>query len=526
MNFDPTHLVELLLLLLIAASLIAMVTRKLRIPYTIALVFGGVLIDVFHVPILERIGGEGSVHGHWLTPEIIFMVFLPGLLFEAGININVRRLQANFGPILLIAVLGVFVAAVSTAYLVHWMTGLALGAALVFGALISATDPISVLALFKELGVSKRLAVLVEGESLFNDGTAVVLFQILLAGVATGNFDVSAGIVRFFIVAVGGAAIGLGLGYVVSRVTERIDDPQVEITLTTILAYGSFLLAEHFHLSGVIATVAAGLMIGNFGAEIGMSSRTRVALWSFWEYVGFVINSLIFLLIGIEVHVVDLLGYWQPIALAIVAVLAGRALSIYPLAPLASRMAEPIPSKWRHVMFWGGIHGGVSLALALSLAPDFPERSLVLAMTFGVVAFSIVIQGLTVPPMMRALGVEMGAENELDRSRVRQMAVSAALDELDDLRRDHVISPRTYDRLRAELTDERQQLEADVERLHEENIDWAEGEEKLARVRLRRAEKSVVQRAASDGLISHHTAEDLYQQADEDLDRLTGVGPH
>ena len=480
MNADLTHIVELLLLLLIAASLIAMVTRRLRIPYTIALVFGGVLIDVIHVPIIEYVGGEVSAHGHWLTPEIIFMVFLPGLLFEAGININVRRLLANLGPILLIAVLGVVVATVSTAYLVHWMTGLALGVALVFGALISATDPISVLALFKELGVSKRLAVLVEGESLFNDGTAVVLFQILLAGAVTGDFDAAQGVLRFLVVALGGAAIGLGLGYVVSRVTERIDDPQVEITLTTILAYGSFLLAEHFHLSGVIATVAAGLMIGNFGAEVGMSSRTRVALWSFWEYVGFVINSLIFLLIGIEVHVLNLADYWGPIALAIVAVIAGRALAVYPLAPLASRMSESIPMKWRHVMFWGGIHGGVSLALAMSLAPDFPERGLVLAMTFGVVAFSIVVQGLTVPPLMKAIGVEMGAESELDRSRVKQMAVSAALDELDELRRDHVISSATYERMRAELTDERERLEADVRRLHEENVDWAEGEEKLA----------------------------------------------
>ncbi len=525
MPFDPTRIVELLLLLLIAASLIAMAARRLRIPYTIALVFGGFLIDF--LPVLENVGGtDGSVHGEWLTSDIIFMVFLPGLLFEAGININVRRLVANFGPILLVAVAGVLIAAFSTAYLVHWIAGVALSSALVFGALISATDPISVLALFRELGVSKRLAVLVEGESLFNDGTAVVLFQILLAGAATGDFSITSGVIQFFVVSLGGAAIGIGLGYISSRVTERIDDPQIEITLTTILAYGSFLLAEHFHLSGVIATVAAGLMIGNFGAEIGMSSRTRVALWSFWEYIGFVINSLIFLLIGIEVHVMDLARYWEPIGLAILAVLAGRALAVYPLAPIASRMAEPIPMKWRHVMFWGGIHGGVSLALALSLAGDFPDRGMVLAMTFGVVAFSIVVQGLTIPPLMRKLGVEMGGENELDRARVRQMAISAGLDELEDLHDDHVISNVTYERLRDDLRGDLEKAEGDVRQLHDEHRDWAEGEERLARARLLQAEKTAVQRAVSDGLISHHTAEKLIAEADKDLDKLTGIGPH
>ena len=174
-DVNLTHIVELLIVLLIAASLIAMVTRRLRLPYTIALVFAGFLIDIVHLPLFDAPGGAT----HWLTPEIIFMVFLPGLLFEAGININVRHLLENLTPILLVAIFGVVIATVATGYGVQAVTGIPLSAALVFGALISATDPISVLALFKELGVSKRLAVLVEGESLFNDGTAVVLFQIL-----------------------------------------------------------------------------------------------------------------------------------------------------------------------------------------------------------------------------------------------------------------------------------------------------------------------------------------------------------
>lgn len=520
-----TQIVELLLLLLIAASLVAMAARRFRVPYTIALVFAGVAIDLFHLPIVELLGESGAGE-RWLSPEIIFMVFLPGLLFEAGININVRHLLKELGPILLVAIAGLLIAAAATGYFVHWFVGVPLMAALVFGTLISATDPISVLALFKQLGVNKRLAVLVEGESLFNDGTAVVLFQILLAGVATGEFDVAAGVGRFFVVSLGGAAIGLGLGYVVSRVTQRVDDPQVEITLTTILAYGSFLMAEHFHLSGVIAVVAAGLMIGNFGAEVGMSSRTKVAVWSFWEYVGFVINSLVFLLIGIEVHVLNLVEYWQPIVLAILAVLVGRALAVYPLAALAGLMGPSIPKKWRHVMFWGGIHGGVSLALALSLAPTFPNRELILAMTFGVVAFSIVVQGLSVTPVMRWLGVKLGDEDEYDRTRVRQMALAAASSELDGLHKAHVVSVPVYDRLRSELDQGQQEMERRVEQLHAEDESWVEEEERVARARLLGAEKTAIQRALRDGLISHHTAEEMAARADEEMERLGGVGPH
>src|SRR5690606_36976439 len=211
----PTSIVELIILLLISASLISMVARRLRLPYTVALVFGGFLIDIVHLPLFE---GPGSP-SHWLTPDIVFMVFLPGLLFEAGIHVNSRHLREHLPPILLVAVFGVLIATVATGYGIQAMTGIPLHAALVFGALIASTDPISVLALFKELGVAKRLSMLVEGESLFNDGTAVVLFQVLLAAGVSGDLSIMDGLLRFMMVTVGGGAIGVGLGYLVSRVT-------------------------------------------------------------------------------------------------------------------------------------------------------------------------------------------------------------------------------------------------------------------------------------------------------------------
>ena len=490
---ETAALIEFLLLLLIAASLIAMATIRLKIPYTVALVVGGFLIDLFHFRIVEQVGeGEGL-----LTPEVIMMLFLPALLFEAGINIHIRHLRQNLIPILLFAVVGVVLATLVTGFAVY-------------------------LALFKEMGVPKRLAVLVEGESLFNDGTAVVLFGILLEAVRTGHLDPATGVGKFIFVALGGAALGVALGYVVSKITERVDNPQIEITLTTVLAYGSFLIAEHLQVSGVIATVGAGLMIGNFGAEVGMSSRTRVALWSFWEYLGFVVNSLVFLLIGIEVHISDLLSSWPAIALAVGAVLLGRLISIYALTPVANSLTDKIPRSWQHVLFWGGIHGSVSIALALSLEADFPHRREILAMTFGVVAFSIIIQGLTVKPLARRLGLEEGQEDEYDRVKVRQMAATAALAELDELEKGHVISPQICDQLRAELQEQIQQVRGEIDALHGRYRTWAEEEIKLARTRMIAAQKTVIQRATGQGLISLHTAETMLAQADDELDAVTG----
>ena len=515
---DTHSIIEFLLLLLIVASLIAFITFRFKAPYTVALVFGGILIDLLHLPIVEHIRESDD---RLLTPDIIFMVFLPGLLFEAGMNLHVRHLMRDLTPILLLAIPGVIIATLVTGFAVHWALGLPLIAALVFGVLIAATDPISVLALFKELGAPKRLNVLVEGESLFNDGTAVVLFQILLAGVVSGEFDVVQGIGRFLVVALGGGALGLGLGYLVSRATERIDDPRVEITLTTILAYGSFLLAEQLHVSGVIATVGAAVMIGNFGAEKGMSSRTRVALWSFWEYWAFVINSLVFLMIGIEVHVFDLLGHWQAIALAIGVVLLGRIVSVYTITPLSNIFSKPISFVWQHVLVWGGIHGSVSLALVLTLPLDFPYRGQILAMTFGVVAFSIVLQGLTVAPLMRRLGIEMGAEDDYDRIKVHRMAITAELQELDRMRRVDSVSPATYQKLRTELDAKLEQVHSRMDALHNELPERADQELQEARVHLIHAEKAAVQRALSEGLISLHTAEEMLAKADDELDGLS-----
>lgn len=513
---SPASIIEFLLWLLIAASLIALVTKRLKVPYTVALVAGGLLIDLFRLPITTVLGKGQETQ--LLTPDIILILFLPALLFESGININIRQLRENLAPILLLAIAGVLVATVITGYALHYVVGLALLPALLFGALISATDPISVVALFKDLGVSKRLSVIIESESLFNDGTSIVIFQIILAALVTGDINLLSGIRSFFVVTLGGAALGLGLGYLFSKATETVDDPQIEITLTTILAYSSYLVAEHLHVSGVIATVSAGLMTGNFGLEVGMSARTRVALRSFWAYVSFVINSLVFLLIGIEVHVNNLADSWRGILLAIGAVLLGRAVSVYLMAPVGRFFGSVIPLRWQHVLVWGGIHGSVSMALALSLQRGVPHRSEILAMTFGVVAFSIIVQGLTVKPLLGLLGIATVREDEYDVAKVRSGAYSESRRELDLLLRDHLISQPTYDTLRHELDAEMEAAQQTLAAIQERDKTVTAGEMRVARARLIAAEKSSIQRSANQGLISMHAAEKLLAETDQKLD--------
>ncbi|MEZ5355819.1 MAG: Na+/H+ antiporter [Bryobacteraceae bacterium] len=511
--------VELVLVLLIAVSLVALITSRLKIPYTIALVFAGFGIDLFHVPIQEIAGGH-----QLLTPEIIFVLFLPGLLFESAINIDVRHLKENMWPILLLAIVGVAAATAITGYAVHQALGLNILVALLFGALISATDPISVIALFRDLGVKKRLAVIVEGESLFNDGTAAVVFQVILAGIVTGHLSAVEGIRHFIVVAFGGLALGLILGYVASKITAQVDEPRIEITLTTILAYGSYLMAEHLHVSGVIATVAAGLMVGNYGALFGMSARTRVALWSFWEYAAFVINSMVFLLMGIEVHIAEMLESWWLIAIATGAVLLGRILVVYLLTPLANRYTDPIPVAWQHVLVWGGLHGSVSIALALSLPQSFEQRPLLLTMTFGVVAFSIVVQGLTMKPLLRRLNLIEQGEDEYALLKARQLAFNAAGRELDSLLEARTISPAVHDELAGELSERVRSLASDIAVMQSAKPALVEEEERMARKRMIEARRASLQRAVIGGVISPQTGEHLLAEAARERDELSAAG--
>lgn len=380
-------------LMLLVAALVAMLTRRLHVPYSVGLVATGIVLAL--LPIHLNIA---------LTKELIFSLLLPPLIFEAAFFLHWKELRRDFGLITTLASLGVILSAAVTATGMHYLVGWQWIGALVFGVLIAATDPVSVIATFKEAGVHGRLRTLVEAESLFNDGAAALLFGVAIA-IAAGQ-QITPGFVGIELIKTvgGGIACGALVAGVMLFLAGRTTDHLVEITFTTIAAYGSFMLAEHFHMSGVLATLTTGIMMGNIGPMGAISARGREAVEAFWEYIAFVANSLIFLLIGIREEQQSFAAVAGAIAIAIVIVLIGRAIAIYPTCWLFARSRMKVSPKHQHVLVWGGLRGALALALALGLPDNLPHHDEIITVAFAVVAFSIFAQGLTMTPMLRRLG--------------------------------------------------------------------------------------------------------------------------
>ncbi|MCW3060026.1 MAG: nhaP [Capsulimonas sp.] len=385
--------IENIEILLLVAAVVATIAQRLRLPYTVGLVLAG------GVMVLTGL----SPHIH-LTKHLIFTAFLPPLIFEAAYFIPWTELRRDFGPITLLATVGVLIATAVTAAGMHFGAQWAWPSALLFGVLISATDPVSVIATFKEAGVHGRLRLLVEAESLFNDGTAAVLFAVVSSVVLGAGMSAGAIALSFCVTVAGGILCGALVGAAALLMIGRATDHLVEISFTVVAAYGSFLLAEHFHLSGVLATLTAGMLIGNIGPGRAITDRGREAVGAFWEYAAFLANSLIFLLIGMRGARESSVSLLIPTLIAILVVLLGRAAAVYGCSAFYARTAQRISTSRQHILFWGGLRGALALALALGLPPDTPGRSEILTVTFGVVAFSIIVQGLTITPLLRRLG--------------------------------------------------------------------------------------------------------------------------
>lgn len=499
--------VTVFVLLLAIAAGVALLARRIKAPYTVALVVAGVVL--------------GSAHAFdppHLTKELLYAIFLPGLLFEAAFHIELERFQQNKIAIVALAVPGVVVAMAVTAGVVsgaaqwiHFESGFGFIHALVFAALIAATDPIAVVAMFKTLHAPKRLAVLVESESLLNDGTAIVFFTMVL-GFMDGRSASAPVVIVDFVKIVGmGALIGGLLAFAVSTVIQRVDDAMIEITLTTIGAYGSFAAAEQFHFSGVIATVVTGIILGNYARRRAMSASTRIAVESFWEYVAFALNSVVFLLIGFEVHVEELAASWQSIVVAYVAVMAARAVVVTIVTALLGRTRERLPWRWAVVMTWGGLRGALSMVLVLALPGDFPHRHLLVTMTFGVVLVSLLLQGLTMGPLLRRLGiVGTRAESEVyDRLRGGRRAAAAALRSLEEMVSAGHVHAEIASPLRASYEAAIAEADTAIRDLHLETSDLLAKETTALRRALLLVEKDTVLEEQRQGLFGAAAVEQL-----------------
>jgi CPA1 family monovalent cation:H+ antiporter len=395
------HIETTLVILFSVATAAAIAAKWMKVPYTVALVVAGMVLGATHLIEPPR-----------LTRELLFAAILPGLLFEAAFNIDVDIFLKTKIAITALAIPGVIVAILlagtGTALAISGFapnTGFTLQQGLVFGALVAATDPIAVVAIFRELHVPARLATLVEGESLINDGTSIVLLSLLLATVAGTVSSTGQLVLQFILIVGGGAFLGFALGTLASRLIAKIDDAVIEITITVITAYGTFALAEQAGVSGVIATVVAAMYCGTHGRSVGMSRKTRFALGAFWEYLAFALNSVIFLLIGFEVSASELFNAWKHILTAFLVVVIARAAVVFAVGGILSRSRERIPTSWLTVMTWGGLRGALSMVLALALPFDFPNRGLLITLTFGVVVLSILVQGLSMQLLLRRVGL-------------------------------------------------------------------------------------------------------------------------
>jgi len=498
--------------LLLVAALVAIAVSRLRLPYTVALTLVGLFL------------GFGGVFTELrLTPALILLAFLPPLLFEGAINMDLDDLRRRAGQVGTLAFGGTVVA---TVVLVggFLLIGFAPSEAFVLAVVLAPTDPVSVLAIFKEHGVGVGLRTLLEGESIFNDALAIVLFLIAVefafpaAGAAPPGLR--EGIFEFGTEVGIGVGTGLVVGYVAHRLMGTLDDHLVEATLSLVTAFGSYLVADGLGGSGVIATVAAGLLIGNYGTSFAMSASSRLALDQFWEVVAFLVNSVLFLLIGLQFDVAALADTTTAVTVvvAIVAMLLGRAvISFGLLTPFVrSSRGLRVPSQWRPAVFWGGLRGSIPIALALSLPTREIGGTDVPAVVFGVVLFSLLVQGLTFGPLLRRLGLSAldPGQREYEEAVATSLVLRASLDELDGMRQRAEVSPEAHEAFTANVSEQLGEVSQQIRALSRDlNSVRGARRQRIAR-RLAAAQKLALAEAGRRGALSDETVRDYSRRID------------
>ncbi|BAZ17183.1 Na+/H+-exchanging protein [Calothrix sp. NIES-4071] len=431
-----------------------------QIPYTLLLVIVGLILASVDVRLVS------------LSPELILTIFLPPLLFEAAWNLKWSSLKRDLVPICLYAVFGVVITIAGVALGLNQFAGMSFTTALLIGASLSATDPVSVTALFRELGAPQRLTTLMEGESLFNDGMAVVAFGFLVAlQQETAQLGLQPIIVQFFSVVGIGIAVGCLTGFGISYLTQRFDLPLVEQSLTLVSAYGTYLITEDLGGSGVIGVVTCSLILGNFGSRIGMNPRTRIIVSEFWEFLAFFVNSIVFLLIGDQIRLDILQANFAIIAITIGAMILARAISIYLLSGLSNFLAKSeIPLRDQTVVWWGGLRGSVSIALALSVEAVVPAKEEIIATVFGVVLFTLLVQGLTVKPLLEKLNLvnEQPLRQIYLEAVARQVALNRVLEHLAQSENRIGIEPEFYRYQETLIKGELSRLQTEIDKMQDE----------------------------------------------------------
>lgn len=418
---ESHHFLEVIIglcLTLSIASALYVVSKKIRvIPFTFLLFATGILLSMTHIHAFDVIR---------LTPGTVLYAFLPILLFESAYNFEFHNFRKILTPGFWLATVGLLVSAVVVATPIHMFLDIPFMEALLYACVISSTDPIAVLTIFKQLGVPRKLQLLVDGESFLNDGTSVIAFRIILALVggagASAGFgaaELGSSFINFLVVLFGGALVGVTLGFVATKVIQRLEDmAPVELTITVIMAHAAFILADHYlKVSGIIAVLGAGIVLGNYGHD-HLSKKAQSDMHVIWDYLVFLTVSLIFFLIGYEMDLARLWDNRNAVMLATGALLVGRAVSVYSIGGLYNlsvKKSKRLPLKWLHVTNWGGLRGVLPLVVILSLPEDFPNRELFIDMVLGAILFTLTVNALSIPTLIKWLGVADGAESHKNK---------------------------------------------------------------------------------------------------------------
>lgn len=472
MEHEGIHIAELvtgITLLMLIAAVTTMFSKKIdKLPLTIGLVFVGIGVSYA----ADYVPGFGSLSTFALSPELVLFVFIPTLIFESAFNLNARNVIRNILPILTLAVPGLLLSTAIIGFIMAVFSPFDLMVALLLGAILSATDPVAVISIFKQLGVPERLTVLVEGESLFNDATSLVLATLLIGILTAGTFSgdvVVSGFGEFLVVFLGGAFVGWLLALAVGQMLGAIEsDAAIEITLSTILAYFSFIIAEHvFHVSGIMAVVAAGIMMGSWG-KTKVSPSTEEFMEHFWEYLAYLANVLIFLMVGMQIDLVALWASIDLILLVFVGMLISRAVVVFGVVPLIAKFrgAEAIGMPYRMVMYWGGLRGAIALAIALSL-PEFEYKDTLVAVVMGAVVFTLVIQGLSIEFLVKKLKLnQLSLSDQLTKLEGDRDARAEGLSRMDRLANSGLFSQRIADNIKEKGERQIDELDTEISGIH------------------------------------------------------------
>ncbi len=439
---------SIILILFIIASTVAVLAKRIHLPYTIALMGVGLALGAAHL-----------LNAPKISQEILYTIFLPGLIFEAAIHLRSSEMTKEFWIVTVLVIPGVIISTLATAAVLipvsvefTQIDTITWPLAILFGAAVAATDPVSVVSIFKELGAPRRLRILIESESLLNDGTSIVVFILAMQYLQGHLSSFDASMINFFRIVGLGLLVGTIVGLLASVTMQHLDDAMITITVTTVAAYGSFLIADNLGVSGVMSTVATGLICGNKGFSQTIFPSIRITTETFWEYIAFALNSLIFLLMGFAINLQMLWELWPIVLIAYGSVLVARFVVVTGTWALFYPTKLHFPFRWSIAMEWGGLRGALSMVLALSLPDTMAFKEVIVTLVFGVVLLSLFIQGLTMTPLLKMLAIVNTRSQMYDYEMLKAeiSMIGETLEDLEKLHKRRMLSKKSMDQLKNE----------------------------------------------------------------------------